>query len=100
MAGEGLRVKRLSKEDRERIALELAKYIERRITKMLGVSAGDIIVSVFISDDWPYEVEVEVRTITRLPVQDSELNKIINKAIDEGMELIKRELRALGLKEV
>jgi len=100
LAGEGLRVKRLSKEDRERIALELAKYIERRITKMLGVSAGDIIVSVFISDDWPYEVEVEVRTITRLPVQDSELNKIINKAIDEGMELIKRKLRALGLKEV
>ncbi len=100
MVGEGLRVKRLSKEDRERIILELAKYIEGRITRVLGVSAGDIIVSVFISDDWPYEVEVEVRAITRLPVQGSELNKIINKAIDEGMELIKRKLRALGLKEV
>lgn len=92
--------RRLSEEERSRIVEEAAsaasevleKYAERGVLR-------DYAVSVTVSEDWPYIVEVEVDVVPD-PLFERAAEKAVNEAVEVGFAKAREILSRMGFEEL
>ncbi len=91
-----LRVKRVLPEVLAHEAREVAEVIELELSKRLkDLFLEAVVIKITFSDEWPYEVEVEVCAETKYSTRV--LSEVVEEAVDKAIKELADRLKKLGL---